>query len=188
MPCGLLSQQGRVTERLSFNIRDTNASFSADEPWPAPSRSPRKVSRWAGRGEHKTVRHVGLLCAGCPFSLHKLKGWVVVSSFHKLGQKLREVEVPSQNYTAKVMPGVGARSKARVHALFNLPANLDLSCCCPRQAARQHALLHACREVRPPAVVSRLSNSTLTLPCGLSAWASPQVTRGEGTDSRPRSP
>lgn len=29
-----------------------------------------------------------------PFNLHKLKGWVVVSSFYKPGQKLREVKCP----------------------------------------------------------------------------------------------
>lgn len=36
----------------------------------------------------------GLLCAGGPFNVHKLKGRVVMSSFYKPGQKLREVKCP----------------------------------------------------------------------------------------------
>lgn len=35
---------------------------------------------------------MGLLCAGCPLNLHKLKGWVVMSSFYKTGQKFKEVK------------------------------------------------------------------------------------------------
>lgn len=133
--------------------------------------------RWAGKDRHRMVRHLGLLCA--EFNLHKLKGRVLMSSLYEPGQKLREVKCPSQSHTARAMPGVGIRSKVKSHGLFILTTNLDLSSCYPGVpclGSAPRGLFCSMPAGRSgPAVVSGLNNSTLPLPCGFPAWASPQA-------------
>lgn len=90
------------------------------------------------------------------------------------------------------MPGV--RSEARAYALFSLSTNLDLSSCCPgvhALALLQAACSALCLLGGQAQLGSGLSNSTLPLPCGFLAWASPRamssstfpLARGERTAS-----
>lgn len=93
-----------------------------------------------------------------------------MSLFLQTRTKAQRGEMSSQSHTARAMPGVGIRSKAKTYALFILTTNLDLSSSypgvpCPGSASR--GVLCSMPAGRSgPAVVSGLDNSTLPLPCG----------------------